>query len=308
MIQDILPHSLNISYLHKPIVESGIVFCFDDGKVLTANHADGEAGTVVETAYASRDGSECKCAIVSEPHSAIDHSIESVFPRCFELEFVKQQAVYLFSIDDDDFFLVEPEHIKMPEACTFTDASLFRTMQPRHLAFAGVTAQHLNNWYAVNKFCGRCGNVLVHDQVERMMFCEKCRNAIYPKIAPAVIVGIYRGDELLMTKYANRPQSRFALIAGFVEIGETAEDTVRREVAEEVGLKVKNLRYYKSQPWGLSGSFLMGFYAELDGDSTVTLDTNELSEAIWMHRNDIDITFDDFSLTNEMICRFKQGL
>jgi NAD+ diphosphatase len=140
-----------------------------------------------------------------------------------------------------------------------------------------------------------------------MMFCPQCQNTVYPKIAPAVIVGIFHGDELLLTRYAGRSGSRYALVAGYTEIGETAEDTVRREVKEEVGLDVKNLRYFKSQPWGLSGSLLLGFYAELDGADEVTLDTNELSEAVWVHRSDIDVTMENFSLTNEMIYRFKQG-
>jgi NAD+ diphosphatase len=74
---------------------------------------------------------------------------------------------------------------------------------------------------------------------------------------------------------------------------------------EEVGLKVKNIRYYKSQPWSFSDTLLLGFYAELDGDPTITLDEEELSEAVWMDRDKIDVEFDNLSLTNEMIVHFK---
>ena len=97
------------------------------------------------------------------------------------------------------------------------------------------------------------------------------------------------------------------MIAGFTEIGENAEQTVAREVMEEVGLKVKNIRYYKSQPWAFSGSLLMGFFAELDGDDVITLDTNELSEAGWFSRDEIDLEDDHLSLTREMIMLFKQN-
>lgn len=94
-----------------------------------------------------------------------------------------------------------------------------------------------------------------------MLRCPKCGNLIYPKIAPAVIVAVTRGDQILMTRYQGRDYKGYALIAGFTEIGETAEDTVRREVMEEVGLQVKDLRYYGSQPWGADANLLLGFLA-----------------------------------------------
>ena len=107
------------------------------------------------------------------------------------------------------------------------------------------------------------------------MRCACCGNMVYPKIAPAVIVGVIYDNKILMTKYSDREYKKYALIAGFTEIGETAEETVRREVMEEVGLHVKNIRYYKSQPWALSGSLLAGFFCELDGDDTISRDLNK---------------------------------
>lgn len=129
----------------------------------------------------------------------------------------------------------------------------------------------------------------------------------YPKICPAVIVGVTSGNRLLLTKYAGRDYKKYALIAGFAEIGESIEDTVRREVMEEVGLKVKNLRFYKSQPWSFSDTLLMGFYCELDGGDTITLEEEELSFAQWFEREEIPEGKDEISLTNEMIRSFKNG-
>ena len=115
------------------------------------------------------------------------------------------------------------------------------------------------------------------------------------------------GDRLVLTKYAGRAYTRYALIAGFTEIGETLEQTVAREVMEEVGLKVKNIRYYKSQPWGVDGNILMGFYCDLDGDDTIHLDEKELSVGQWHHRNNLPAKDDGISLTREMIRIFEEG-
>ena len=138
------------------------------------------------------------------------------------------------------------------------------------------------------------------------MHCTACGQVEYPKICPAVIVGVVHQDKLLLTKYAGRAFKRYALIAGFAEIGETIEETVKREVMEEVGLNVKNLHYYKSQPWSFSDTLLMGFYAELDGEETIRLDENELSVAQWCTREEIPED-DGISLTREMMRVFKEG-
>ena len=110
-----------------------------------------------------------------------------------------------------------------------------------------------------------------------------------------------------MSKYAGREYKKYALLAGFNETGESIEETVRREVMEEVGLKVKNLRYYKSQPWSFSGSLLAGFYCDVDGDPSITLDREELSVAEWFDRDSLPETPNFISLTGEMIECFRQG-
>jgi NAD+ diphosphatase len=181
-----------------------------------------------------------------------------------------------------------------------------RRMSPKYQVMAAATAWHLNVWYNANRFCGRCGTPTVHDKNERMMRCPKCNNMIFPKVAPAVIVGVTNGDKILLTKYANREYKRYALIAGFNEIGEDIEQTVSREVMEEAGLHVKNVRYYKSQPWGFDSNLLMGFFCEVDGDDGIKLDEHELSEAEWVERGDIPDYGENLSLTHEMMTVFKE--
>lgn len=218
---------------------------------------------------------------------------------------------YLFSIDNFRYFLA-CTRIRLQEAAAingyhYENVSIFRTALSRHTAFAGITAHHLFNWYESNRFCGRCGCPMRPDSRERMLLCPGCRNMVYPRISPAVIVGIIHGDKLLMSKYAGRSYANYALIAGFTEIGESVEQTVSREVMEEVGLRVKNIRYYKSQPWAFSGSLLMGFFCDLDGSDEIRLDTSELAEAGWYSREEIGLEDDHVSLTREMIMKFKGG-
>ena len=233
---------------------------------------------------------------------------------CYErLEMTEMSFQYLFAIDTEagrkKFFLGEAA--KLPESVlneySYEQQNIFRVKQPKELAFAGMTACQLANWYQATRFCGTCGSSLVHDKKERMMRCPNCNAMYYPKISPAVIVAVTNGDKLLMTKYAGRSYKKYALVAGFAEIGETIEETVKREVMEEAGLKVKNIRYYKSQPWSFTDTLLLGFWCEVDGDDHITMDEEELSVAEWLDREEIPTEYDGISLTNEMIMRFKNG-
>ena len=140
------------------------------------------------------------------------------------------------------------------------------------------------------------------------MRCPDCGQMEYPKISPAVIVGILHNGKLLMSKYAGRDNiTYYALIAGFTEIGESIEETIRREVMEEVGLKVKNIRYYKSQPWAFTDTVMIGFFAELDGDDKITLQEDELAMAGWYTRDEIPDDAGEISVGSEMKRVFKEG-
>ena len=217
---------------------------------------------------------------------------------------------YLFSIDNERFFLPDAHvshAVKAPEGYERRDCSIFRTAGPRYLAFAAVTAQELHLWYMQNQYCGCCGAVTSHSQTERACVCPQCGLIIYPRISPVVIVAVTYGEYLLVTRYKDRPYRRYALVAGFAEIGESLEDTVRREVFEETGVHVKNVRYYKSQPWGFTSTLLSGFYCDLDGDPTIVVDEIELSEAIWLRRDEIPPADNDIALTAEMMERFRTG-
>ncbi|MDY4784977.1 NAD(+) diphosphatase [Pygmaiobacter massiliensis] len=271
MIQDIAPHFYNNSYQRRQATCGDTVFVFASEKML------------------------CKTA---EP---------LCWPTFEELDLAPEKAQYLFSIDNTAFFITSETPAEIPEAFSYLPSSLLRTAHPRHLAFAGFVAGQLHDWYRSNRFCGSCAAPMQHSEKERMLQCPVCGNMVYPKICPGVIVALTSHGRLLMSKYAGRAYTNYALLAGFTEVGETIEQTVAREVMEEVGLKVKNLRFYKSQPWAFSSSLLCGFFAEVDGNDTIQLDTEELAEAAWFTPEQINLAPDEMSLTREMMLCFKNG-
>ena len=215
--------------------------------------------------------------------------------------------IYLFSLGGSPYFLADGWQGEIATGLRAIPISSLRCPPSRDLAFAGVTGYQLFQWYCARRYCGACGARTELDSRERMIFCPACGQKEYPSIMPAVIVGVHDGDRLLLTQYAGRTSTRWALVAGFSEIGEPLEQTVRREVFEETGLQVKNILYYKSQPWPFSGSLLAGFFAALEGSPDVKIDGIELDKAVWMTREEIPVVFDGCSLTNEMICQFKKA-
>ncbi len=274
MIQDIYPHILNNHY--DPSIKANkedIVLSIVDGKILLNENC-------------------------------FNNNV-LLFPKVKDI--LLNNHRYLFSIDKTNYFLVDT--LINLEGYVYKEEKELRKegIGPSDYLFASITGKHLSDWYRDNKYCGRCGHKLVHSEAERAMFCPNCKNTIYPRIMPAVIVGVINKDKLLLTKYRTGFKYN-ALIAGFTEIGETVEETVKREVKEETGLNVKNLRYYKSQPWGCANDILLGFYCDVDGDDKIVMDENELKYAQWVKREDIILQPGEFSLTNEMMKMFKEGI
>lgn len=221
----------------------------------------------------------------------------------------ENKTQYVFRLQEVNYFIWWGEGGESADpSYTYESTMSLRQMVSKNISFGIMTAWHLFDWYRNNRFCGRCGCKTEHDSKERMMRCPACGNMIFPKIAPSVIVGVIHNDKLLLSKYANRNYTRYGMIAGFTEIGETVEETVIREVMEEVGLKVKNIRYYKTQPWGVTGGLLIGYYCDLDGDDeTITLDRDELAMAEFYPRNELPAHDDGISLTREMVRVFEEG-
>ncbi len=280
MIHDIFPDKLNNRYIDKDISDSDYVVVFNERSVLVAYNKD-----------------------------------KYILPVYREIKNdISGELRYLFSIEGSDerrFFLLQGNYDCNTDEYVYLPLSEMRYIKGedfKETYFTVCTAYHLYMWYGDNRFCSRCSGRTVHSDSERMLVCTSCGKQIFPRINPAIIVGVINGDRILLTRYAGRAYKGYALVAGFVEIGETPEQTVQREVMEEAGLRVKNIRYYKSQPGGIDGNLLLGFFCELDGDDMITRDETELAEARWYHRDDIPVDDDGYSLTREMIGVFKKGL
>ncbi len=275
MIQDIFPHVFHNEFDIKTPEENSYFLYFHSGRILLKKENTPEIPMFKE--------------LEDLTHEAMSH------------------CDYLFSIDQMDYFLVDETKVLLEEipSLGFYETSIIRNLNPMWISFAAVNGQHLYRFYATNRFCGCCGSPTMKSKKERSIVCTSCGNTIYPKISPAVIVGITYEGKLLLTKYAGREYTRYALIAGYTEFGETLEDTVKREVMEEVGLEVKNIRYYKNQPWGFSDSILVGYWAEVSGSPQIRLDETELSTAVFMTPQEIPDEFTNLSLTHEMIMLFK---
>lgn len=287
MIQDIEPKRFFNQYTEKKPSEYSCIVSFSDGKIL----------------YREQDGKMKFPTFAQVKQHLIQKNVKWTGREDDSRIFL--EAVYLFTIEQEDFFLMDLQNEIFED---FSYHKMFETrhMHPKEYVLAAATGWHLYVWYRDNQFCGRCAKKLVHDEHLRMMKCPSCGNMVFPKIAPAVIVGVTNGDRILMTKYAGREYKKYALIAGFTEIGETAEQTVEREVMEEVGLHVKNIRYYKSQPWGYDSDLLIGYFCELAEEHEIELDETELSLAEWVDYKDVPDDPEGLSLTREMMLTFRE--
>ncbi|MDO5859174.1 NAD(+) diphosphatase [Methanobrevibacter sp.] len=161
----------------------------------------------------------------------------------------------------------------------------------------------VHDWYIQNQYCGKCGTRTVLDEKDMMLKCPSCNQNHYPRIAPAIIVAIRKGDELLMAQHSYHEQIRYALIAGFVEPGESIEEAVHREVSEEVGIKIKNLKYMKSQSWPFPNSLMLGFEAEYDSGE-IKVDGDEILKAKWFKKDDIIRYDSDISISDWLVQTF----
>jgi NAD+ diphosphatase len=191
----------------------------------------------------------------------------------------------------------------VPEEMMFRDLrSLLVEVDERFFAMAG-RAKQIVEWHETHRFCGRCGAETVPVTTELAKECPRCGMLFYPRLSPAVIVLVKREDTILMARSPGFPRGMYSVLAGFVEPGESIEEAINREVCEEVGVEVEDVRYFGSQPWPFPHSLMIGFTAEYAGGE-LRLEPAEIEDAGWFGVNSIPAVPPKASIARAMIEQF----
>ena len=202
---------------------------------------------------------------------------------------------------------VVAESTKPPDGCTFENLRPLYTLLDEETFWLAGRAIQIVDWDRTSQFCGRCGQKNEVQSNERSKICPQCKLMDYPRLAPAIIVRITRqtaqGPEILLARAKRFPTAMFSVLAGFVEPGENLEECVEREIWEEVGIRVRNIRYFGSQPWPFPHSLMVAFTAEHDSGE-ISIDPAELADASWFAPHTLPAIPPPPSIANKLIQAF----
>ena len=188
----------------------------------------------------------------------------------------------------------------LPEGFSWVTVRSQFALMDDEKSYPVARAKALLEWRRDSRFCGRCGARLVESTTFTAMECPECGNQIFPRINPCVITLVHKGDQILLARHAQRNQDVYACLAGFVEAGETIEHAVRREIMEETGIKVKNIKYYGSQSWPFPAQLMFGFTAEYESGE-IKIQPEEIADAQWFSRDNSPATPTEGSIAYKLI-------
>lgn len=210
--------------------------------------------------------------------------------------------LYLGDLDGRPCFARLEPTAGLPGAEPMPLRQLFGTLTDEEFGIAG-RALGLLAWDRDHRFCGRCGAATARSTSERVRTCTPCGHASYPRLSPAVIVLVERDGRCLLARNARTKMPFFSTLAGFVEVGETLEQTVAREIREEAGIELTEIRYFGSQPWPFTGSLMIGFTARWAAGDIVE-DPTEILEAGWFAPAELPVVPPKLSIARELIDDF----
>lgn len=227
-------------------------------------------------------------------------------PRHNMLDFMEfGEEYYLGNYQGHECYAAEIEDrvINTAEEFEFMDIRTAGRLVGEEMFMVMGRGNQIVNWDKNNRFCGKCGRKLhkIHDQ--RAKICPDCRSTYYPQLSPAIIVSVIKGDEILLAHNAQFREGLYSVLSGFVEAGETFEECVKREVMEEVGIKVKNIKYFGNQPWPFPNSVMIGFTAEYESGE-IKADGVEISDAGWFKKGNLPLIPDNLTIARKLIDDF----
>jgi NAD+ diphosphatase len=216
---------------------------------------------------------------------------------------------YLGKLDGRGCYAVElPEGSTAPAGMAFEGLRRVYGRLDEELFWVAARAVQIVDWDRTHQFCGRCGTPLIAKTTERAKECSRCGQLHFPRLAPAIIVLIERGNQLLLARSHYFPTKMHSVLAGFVEPGESLEEAVVREIKEEVGIEVTDIRYFSSQPWPFPHSLMIAFTAKYAGGE-ISLEDSEIAEASWFTADTLPQIPEKISIARKLIDWFltKQG-
>lgn len=219
-------------------------------------------------------------------------------------DFTPTGAQYIGSLDGHQYYVAELGSKNVPAGYAFKALrQLYGQVADEYFWFA-ARAFHIINWLRNNKFCGRCGSGMQASAEELAVQCAHCRQVVYPRISPAVIVAVIREDKILLARSARYP-GVYSVIAGFVEPGETFEDCINRELHEEVGITVNNIKYFGNQPWPFPDSLMVAFTAQY-AQGNIEIDNKEIIDAGWFSASELPSIPPKVSIARQLIDWFAE--
>jgi NAD+ diphosphatase len=262
---------------NPPAVEaaSALWFIFDKGRLLIKIKND--IGSIPETS----DLKKCKSAIIRKQ--------------------------YLGTLDDRPCYAAElaDTNLKDTELAFKELRGLFGMLEEDLIWIAG-RANQLVNWNQTHRYCGRCGKLIEDKTDERAKICLECGLVNYPRLSPAIIVAVLKNNRILLGRNKRFKLPFYSVLAGFVEPGEALEECVKREIREEVGITVKNIRYFGSQPWPFPDSLMIAFVADYAAGK-ICIDGSEIIDAAWFAKDNLPQIPPKISIARQLIDWFVQN-
>ena len=233
---------------------------------------------------------------------------KAIIPTIEELENLKLNNIqYLGSINGQNCFCGElNKDAIIPNDMYFSKLKALTHQLSDDMFWIGGRAIQIVNFNNDHKYCGRCGTLTQNVDGERAKKCPKCGLVNYPRISPAIIVAVVREGKLLLAHNNQAAKDLYSVVAGFVEVGETFEECVVREVREETGITVKNIKYFGNQPWPFPNSLMIGFTAEY-ASGEIQVDGKEIGHANWYSSTEMPVTPDSISIAKKLISWFAEN-